>query len=276
MCRTVRELATATQPRHRVSNVGGQVRHDGVPAAFAYALWDADMHQRCVCDPGYDGHDCSERLCPRGDDPLTTGRRFCGGRPCHSSTQLFDLLGAGAHTLAVSFEDWRGKRHEAFVELDTLNSAPGRVADADADARLADPTSIAGALTTALRRDFPEGILAQIRVRAIGGVDPVTGALLVGDNIGGRNRYEAVLAGVPGQQALLGLAGLSYSASAPGGAGPRYQTATDTNGETYELSGNREELECAGRGLCDTATGVCRCFAGYVGHACELQNALVF
>lgn len=43
-----------------------------VDSEFEYGLWDADKYQRCICDAGYSGMDCSERLCPLGDDPLTT------------------------------------------------------------------------------------------------------------------------------------------------------------------------------------------------------------
>jgi hypothetical protein len=42
--------------------------------SVAYSLWDADMVHGCVCDPGFYGHDCSQRYCPKGDDPLTTGQ----------------------------------------------------------------------------------------------------------------------------------------------------------------------------------------------------------
>ena len=35
-----------------------------------YDLWDADQTLGCVCDPGYDGPDCSERTCKYGADPL--------------------------------------------------------------------------------------------------------------------------------------------------------------------------------------------------------------
>jgi len=36
-----------------------------------YNLWDHDMARRCVCDPGFTGIDCTKRVCPTGDDPLT-------------------------------------------------------------------------------------------------------------------------------------------------------------------------------------------------------------
>jgi hypothetical protein len=36
-----------------------------------YRAWDAYKTQRCKCDPGYLGPDCSLRDCPMGDDPIT-------------------------------------------------------------------------------------------------------------------------------------------------------------------------------------------------------------
>jgi len=35
-----------------------------------YNLWDADKTMKCRCDAGYDGPDCSLRLCPVGPDPV--------------------------------------------------------------------------------------------------------------------------------------------------------------------------------------------------------------
>ncbi|KUG01569.1 Multiple epidermal growth factor domains protein 10 [Phytophthora nicotianae] len=39
-----------------------------------YSLWDADKIMGCQCDPGFTGFDCSQRECPKGDNPLTTGQ----------------------------------------------------------------------------------------------------------------------------------------------------------------------------------------------------------
>ena len=49
-------------------------QHPNSPLTFAYANWDADKIMGCVCDDGYTGYDCSERTCPFGDDPETTGQ----------------------------------------------------------------------------------------------------------------------------------------------------------------------------------------------------------
>jgi len=48
------------------------LRADGTAAAFT--SWEKDSVTMCDCAHGYSGFDCSQRLCPKGDDPLTTGQ----------------------------------------------------------------------------------------------------------------------------------------------------------------------------------------------------------
>merc|ERR1719238_2454408 len=38
-----------------------------------YSGWDKDQIFGCACDEGFGGYDCSEMLCPAGDDPITSG-----------------------------------------------------------------------------------------------------------------------------------------------------------------------------------------------------------
>lgn len=45
---------------------------DELSHSFVYdKVWDASKIQGCLCDEGYAGYDCSESICPSGDDPLT-------------------------------------------------------------------------------------------------------------------------------------------------------------------------------------------------------------
>ena len=39
-------------------------------------------------------------------------------------------------------------------------------------------------------------------------------------------------------------------------------------------TGTTEDVECSRRGLCDHESGICDCFAGYTGEACQVQNAV--
>merc|ERR1711907_663262 len=43
--------------------------------------------------------------------------------------------------------------------------------------------------------------------------------------------------------------------------------ATKTYG--YDVSAHNTDVECSDGGICDTATGICSCFAGYEGSSCQ-------
>jgi hypothetical protein len=41
----------------------------------SYNNWDAAKIYGCKCDAGYSGYDCSLKVCPKGDDPLTVDQK---------------------------------------------------------------------------------------------------------------------------------------------------------------------------------------------------------
>jgi len=47
---------------------------NSVSKQYAYTGWDAHTIRGCRCNFGYDGFDCSTKICPDGDDPLTRGQ----------------------------------------------------------------------------------------------------------------------------------------------------------------------------------------------------------
>ena len=61
-CTTLRDAAAAVNHRNLVQEVH-----------YPSTNWDAERVHGCVCEPGWEGFDCSTRSCPLGDDPMTTG-----------------------------------------------------------------------------------------------------------------------------------------------------------------------------------------------------------
>merc|ERR1711871_351252 len=63
-CESIKELAELG-PNTWVNSDASAVR-----GATSYELWDRDIGMGCLCDPEYQGADCSERKCKYGVDPL--------------------------------------------------------------------------------------------------------------------------------------------------------------------------------------------------------------
>lgn len=40
----------------------------------------------------------------------------------------------------------------------------------------------------------------------------------------------------------------------------------------YNKDGKDDPLECSGKGICNSETGICECFAGYTGSACNIYE----
>ncbi|KDO30749.1 hypothetical protein SPRG_04650 [Saprolegnia parasitica CBS 223.65] len=62
----------------------------------AYTLWDADAGYQCVCDPGFEGPDCSKRSCKVGVDPLYEA----AGYPIY---ETFNIIAAALPTTASQY-----------------------------------------------------------------------------------------------------------------------------------------------------------------------------
>ena len=90
VCRTVLELAAGAKllSGRETGSYAGYTMWTGVNTAFVYHAWDALKSQACSCDAGWSGPDCTQRECPRGDDPLTTLPADCGGTTCADAQQV--------------------------------------------------------------------------------------------------------------------------------------------------------------------------------------------
>jgi len=92
----------------------------GYASGNAYELWDQSATMGCVCDPGYKGADCSQKVCKAGADPLYHGDYNTARYPSFTyiiySTRTSDateLVG----NYSITFFDWNGQPwHTAPVD----------------------------------------------------------------------------------------------------------------------------------------------------------------
>ena len=77
------------------------VQHSGY--GVTYTNWDAEMVHICDCYLGYTGPDCSLKMCPKADDPLTQkGFGFAGTVTVTSNTRWPAAVAIGSSISSVS------------------------------------------------------------------------------------------------------------------------------------------------------------------------------
>lgn len=236
---------------------------------FNSQYWDGEMTRQCVCDPGYEGYDCSNRMCPRGDDPLTECTPHHRNEPQPSSegtsqndVQLiqYDVSTGGGQDFTtgyftLTFTDMYGAEY-------TTHPIKAEASGADT----------CNAIKVGLE-NLPNFAVPNVTVTAT-----------VASNI-----YECAVEfvdnGNSGQQNTL-----RFNAGSDHGDAnmqPRFMTATFGDASTlpspyYKVSHDQthwdaedtyeEHMECSGRGACDHSTGVCSCYDGFTGESCHQQT----
>jgi hypothetical protein len=102
---------------------------DNNHAKFSSQTWDTDKTRQCSCDRGWEGYDCSARICPKGDDPLTD----CDTRREKDDVQLILIEGLGTeadfkssdHFFTLTYTDMFGGNYTTYpiqLEPDTTCS----------------------------------------------------------------------------------------------------------------------------------------------------------
>jgi len=223
---------------------------------FGSQYWDAYKTMRCVCDRGYDGVDCSDRICPRGDDILTT----CLADSVHD-VQIIDLA---FDNVISSFSE--KSKFFSLTYTDGLNgqynTRPIPVMD-DAQAT-ASWTQIA-------LESLPNGALPTVQVRGETNGNTQSLSITFSDSsssgiqqdLGCNVRYAEDVC-QSGQQPLIDsdIDSAEFTCSNTGHA--------ETDPDMFE-----ENEECGNRGVCDKSTGQCDCFEGHSGAACDVYSVYV-
>lgn len=220
------------------TNAWGNVIPDSQEVAGADSVgasWQRTKFQQCVCDRGYEGFDCSLRRCPHGDDPETSCDDELG-----ADIQQFTCTQSvsGVAFFALTFEDQMGGNyHTRPIKFD-----PSWTDDQNAE-------SVQNALEA-----LPNFAIPTVEVDFDGTDFDVT----------------FVDASTTGQQHLLGFTNNNDCGS---GQQPKLGDDNDfdctVSRNVLTVEDYREQAECSNRGTCDRDTGVCSCFSGYYGLACD-------
>jgi hypothetical protein len=214
----------------------------------SYNLWDKKAARICTCDAGYQGADCAQRMCPRGDDPLhtnTTGSEVQGlYLACHSNN-------AGALGVEGSF---RLVYTDAFGQAWTTTNITVPTGAHTTDTVHA---STATAIQDALKA-IPNDVLQSVVATA---VSPAAKQFSFTFNFTG-NPGDLHIMSSDTRGLLCNTIPFGYSSDA------------DTVAHYKTHSGGYTNTECSNRGECDYESGLCGCFTGFTGDDCAAQDSL--
>jgi len=234
---------------------------------FPYKLWDRKKTRGCVCDARYGDVDCSKRLCPYGTDVLDTidnGDYASPKNQKQKSTFNFDpntSPNVGKETFALTF---RSRLNETFTTIPIVLNRDGAVGltgndhDFTQDVKLALlnlPNRVIDGVTVTTSTTPSSGTATSTTIEVTFTGNSVQGPqhpLIVED-------YECAVGCTPK------ITGLSIAT---------YKTATVSKYEE-NVESQYNSYECGRRGKCDYTTGLCQCFAGYIGDNCNTLTTLV-
>ena len=234
----------------------------GGAAGRVYNLWDAKKHQVCKCDAYWHGVDCSERSCPKGDDPLTLNQA--------ADVRTF-AIEASSNTLARNIRTG----HFTLTYKDTFNGVwTTRPIPAPWDKHAtAEKTAQAASMDVQLALEaLPNQVISGAKVTCA----------LTATGASNKQKYVYTVtfgksnSGSQAGRLTLNTAGCQLAGCQPWWAPvqddvPAAPTFTAVSQTT---AGTTEHVTCSNRGACDEATGLCQCHSGYYGEACEMQTAL--
>jgi len=296
-CETIEELANYehcawdASAQARVSNCVHSSISGYASDSLTYTGWDRQKIQGCRCDPGWEGNDCSGRICPRGNDPL----RHRDSTDNHiQKSHKFQVVVAGA-TLGTTETNGMGTPTFVLTFLDTYGekwwTRPISLNSNGASAFENDLTA-AGVVVTLTSNvykallELPNAPITGTLIDPITGVATASSALSVTvpttasaatilielnspHNSGNlKNRLECHIGGCSD-------VGASGSAN-PGGCSPKFTgTSAGTCVVTDSVSGDKNEDTCSSRGSCDGGSGLCDCHEGYTDEDCSMQTTLI-
>jgi hypothetical protein len=277
--------------------LAGETAYNGDATDITYGnvprkreTWDFDMVQGCLCDEGYNGYDCSLFSCPVGDDPKKpSGQLEKQVLKCKGDTGQFALKFRQSLTPALSYLTSAAKLKAALEALPSIGTVDVHFTDVQ------EPQLVVCA-TCATKLDSVANLLTvnQDMTATVKPGDTIAVGYCVSaaETMTVLSLTSTTLTVLPGHTCLdfrlstydvrvitrndrvctsdgVGQAVITFSSEfgnlpdmtvIPSGV---ESILLDTDGTGLSAQGSKQSQECSGRGLCNTAVGICKCFKGY-------------
>jgi len=220
---------------------------------FDYFNWDAGKTRGCVCDPEWGDVDCSKHLCMYATDTQDHRDNMAAAQKYQIQQFTFDYTAAvsGAETFAVTF---KAKINESFTTIPIVIQA------SDFDLMAED-------IESALER-LPNNVIDQVQVMCgnspsvtVGNSDVTCNVTFTGANTQGDQNLLIISADACADGCTPRITGLDLKEL--------------TGAVTVLQSADFNSYECGRRGKCDYGTGICQCFEGFTGAACNQCTSLI-
>lgn len=278
-CYTMHELAVQTR-----DSTSAQYTYD--TEFGAYGVWDANKIKGCVCDPLFDGYDCSTKTCVRGDDPLTTSQvNEVQLLTCIATTGNFVVYYDGKPSGTIPFDASAATFKEKILQIRELT---------DVDVTFSVPGLLACQINTnVIKIEFnaqfgkqsPLIVVMDAAMTGVGAVTVYSNAITSVVDFAGATHISVhgtkesdICAGrglcmvADGTCVCFDTNGDTYgSSNGYGAVGSRGDCGFITSGST--VSSCPGQISCSGHGLCDDGTGSstfkCSCNEGWGGGDCS-------
>lgn len=237
----------------------------------AERLWDYKKGMACKCDPEWTDVDCGRRMCPRGNDIMSS--RLDSETPRVNHVQNITLYSAGesGNGARATLGDFAmGEFALTFVSQmnETFTTKPLVFNFSN--------TELGNDIASALE-ELPNNVVsgAAVNVTFQGEVDylnsrypSVAMTILVeftGDTVQGTQNLLMVETNECLDGCTPKIKGLNLASF----------TSDYSNVDKYSfvetaVAADFNSYECGRRGVCDYNTGICECFTGYEGQSCQL------
>merc|ERR1712072_921042 len=228
-----------------------------------YRYWDNQKTRGCMCDPEWGDVDCSKRMCPYGNDVMDHRQDMNTAQKHHTQTISFTIQGTDVsqdgNTFALTF---KSKLNETFTTTPIVWDSSVATGTAGTETDFAD---FSRDIKTALEA-LPNNVIDLVVVK--------TTSTNSGNVVTPTITIEFTGAQVQGKQNLLTMR--TYECG--DGCTPKLSglELVPGNNRIFEsVVADFNSYECGRRGKCNYDTGVCQCFSGYTGSACNTATALV-